>query len=138
MHTVVISTETNFTVGSKQWRWLDGDLSSVDRTKTPFVIVAGHRPMYTSSLHENKFGDGLIEHVQPLLLRHRVDVYLAGHVHAYERTCVLSGPGVCATSTDAGFVHIVAGMAGNDYQVSWANTGYVTEMFPWLGFRCRS
>ena len=45
---------------------------------------------------------GLIEHVQPLLLQHKVDVYLSGHVHAYERTCVINGPGLCATSTDAG------------------------------------
>jgi hypothetical protein len=102
----------------------------------------------------------LIQHVQPLLVKHRVDVYLSGgrlprnclipsrssslirppgHVHAYERTCVLNGPGECALSTADGFVHIVAGaiyiennwnlvltsptgMAGNDYQVSWANT----------------
>lgn len=135
VYVVVISTETNFTVGSKQWRWLDTLLSSVDRSETPFVIVSGHRPLYTSSLKEDKFGDGLIQHVQPLLVKHRVDVYLSGHVHAYERTCVLNGPGECALSTADGFVHIVAGMAGNDYQVSWANTNYVTKMFPWLGFR---
>ena len=73
-----MSTETNFTAGSKQWRWIDADLAAVDRSQTPFVIVAGHRPLYTSTLHEDKFGAGLIEHVQPLLLRHRVDVYLSG------------------------------------------------------------
>lgn len=79
---MVISTETNFTVGSKQWRWLNADLAAVDRGITPFVIVAGHRPLYTSSLQEDKFGAGLIEHVQPVLLQHRVDVYLSGKSRA--------------------------------------------------------
>jgi hypothetical protein len=51
---VVISTETNFTVGSKQWLWLDAQLSAVDRSQTPFVIVSGHRPFYTSSLQQDK------------------------------------------------------------------------------------
>ena len=36
-------------------------------------------------------------------------IRLPGHVHAYERTCVLNGPGECALSTADGFVHIVAG-----------------------------
>ena len=48
VYVVVISTETNFTVGSKQWRWLDTLLSSVDRSETPFVIVSGHRPLYVT------------------------------------------------------------------------------------------
>lgn len=46
VYVVVISTETNFTIGSKQWRWFDTLLSSVDRSETPFVIVSGHRPLY--------------------------------------------------------------------------------------------
>ena len=143
-------------------------LSAVDRSQTPFVIVSGHRPLYTSSLHSDEFGAGLIQHVQPLLLKHRVDVYLAGkffffffagivragcplalciafdllcagHVHAYERSCVLNGPGACALSTADGFVHIVAGMAGNDYQVSWANSKCVCvrPLAPRICFSCR-
>ena len=92
MHVVVISTETNFTAGGKQWLWIDADLSAVDRAVTPFVIVSGHRPFYTSSLQEDKFGSALIEHVQPLLLKHRVDVYLSGGgpLHASSRFAALS------------------------------------------------
>ena len=36
--------------GSKQYTWLEDDLKKVDRAKTPWVILAGHRPMYTSEL----------------------------------------------------------------------------------------
>jgi hypothetical protein len=79
VHVAVISTETDFTAGSVQWKWLQSDLSSINRSETPFVIVSGHRPMYTSSLKENDFGEALIEHLQPLLLQNKVDVYLSGH-----------------------------------------------------------
>jgi hypothetical protein len=68
----------------------------------------------------------------PTVMQHAPPAFLIcrpGHVHAYERTCVLNGPGVCAVSTADGFVHIVAGMAGNDYQVSWANTKCATVAF---------
>jgi hypothetical protein len=41
---------------------------------------------------------------------------------------VINAPGACATSTSDGFVHIVAGMAGNDYQVSWANTKFAAPI----------
>jgi hypothetical protein len=88
VHVVVISTETNFTAGSKQWLWMDADLSAVDRAVTPFVIVSGHRPFYTSTLQEDKFGAALIEHVQPLLLKHRVDVYLSGGRPLYASNCL--------------------------------------------------
>lgn len=79
-------------MGSKQWRWLDADLASVDRSQTPFVIVTGHRPLYTSSLQEDKFGAGLIEHIQPVLLQHRVDVYLSGQSCAVDICLLWNAP----------------------------------------------
>ena len=44
-----ISTEHNFTTGSPQWLWLQADLKSIDRSKTPWVIFGGHRAMYVNS-----------------------------------------------------------------------------------------
>ena len=46
VHFVVFSTEHNFTVGSPQHLWVEEDLRSVDRTRTPWLIVTGHRPAY--------------------------------------------------------------------------------------------
>ena len=45
----MISTEHDMGRGSRQYSWLEQDLKSVDRIKTPWIIVAGHRPMYTST-----------------------------------------------------------------------------------------
>ena len=45
------------------YAWLERDLSSVDRNKTPWVIVHGHRPMYcptteTAVVLEDYNGEG--------------------------------------------------------------------------------
>lgn len=45
-----MSTEHNMGSGSTQYSWLEKDLNKVDRAKTPWVILAGHRPMYASQL----------------------------------------------------------------------------------------
>ena len=50
VHFIMMSTEHDMGNGSKQYSWLEKDLQNVDRTKTPWVILAGHRPMYTSEL----------------------------------------------------------------------------------------
>ena len=33
----------------EQWAWLNADLAAVDRTKTPWLAMMGHRPMYCSA-----------------------------------------------------------------------------------------
>lgn len=37
------------TTGSEQHAFVLSDLAAVDRTKTPWLVVGGHRPMYISS-----------------------------------------------------------------------------------------
>lgn len=37
-----------FAMKNAQVEWLTNDLASVDRTKTPWVVVLGHRPFYNS------------------------------------------------------------------------------------------
>ena len=53
---VHVSTEWNFTTGSPQWLWLEGALGAVNRTRTPWLIVVGHRPMYISSTNDSPPG----------------------------------------------------------------------------------
>eukprot|EP00698_Gefionella_okellyi_P007117 TRINITY_DN1734_c0_g1_i1.p1 TRINITY_DN1734_c0_g1~~TRINITY_DN1734_c0_g1_i1.p1 ORF type:complete len:606 (+),score=69.93 TRINITY_DN1734_c0_g1_i1:44-1861(+) len=64
VHVIQLSTEHNFTMGSPQMQWLWKDLQAVNRTLTPYVILTGHRPMYTSQMYE---GDYVVsEHMQLL------------------------------------------------------------------------
>jgi 3',5'-cyclic AMP phosphodiesterase CpdA len=61
----------------KQGVWLADQLSA--KRSVPFVFVLGHHPVYSGGSH----GDTrkLVEHLDPLLRRHKVDLYLCGHDH---------------------------------------------------------
>ena len=48
VHFIMMSSEHDFREGSRQYKWLENDLKNVDRKKTPWVVLGGHRPMYTS------------------------------------------------------------------------------------------
>lgn len=74
-----------------QTAWLEADLAAVDRSKTPWVIVAGHRPWYLS--HANTSGTicWMCKDVfEPLLNKYNVDLVLSGHAHVYERQAPLA------------------------------------------------
>ena len=43
IHFVMMSTEHNFTAGSKQYNFLANHLKSINRTRTPWFIFTGHR-----------------------------------------------------------------------------------------------
>lgn len=64
-----------------QLEWLKNDLASVDRTKTPWIIVAGHRPWYV----DGSKCDACQAAFEPLFLEYGVDIALFGHKHFYER-----------------------------------------------------
>jgi hypothetical protein len=60
----------------QQYNWLSNDLASVDRTKTPWVIVMSHRPMYSSEV--SSYQKYVRAAFQSLLLKNGVDAYLSG------------------------------------------------------------
>lgn len=71
LHTTVLSSEHSCGPGSKQRAWLEQDLASVDRAKTPWLVVELHRPMYTNEqapdqivaqMLQKQFEDLLIEY----------------------------------------------------------------------------
>lgn len=43
------STEHAFEPGSPQRAWFEAALQAVDRSRTPWLVVGGHRPMYIDS-----------------------------------------------------------------------------------------
>ncbi|CAN0133740.1 unnamed protein product, partial [Laminaria digitata] len=75
-----------------------------ERDVRPWVIVAGHRPVYAreSAGRDGRISFGSSERVrlafEPLLDKYEVDVYLSGHVHTFER----STPGADAGAAGAG------------------------------------
>ncbi|OIV99663.1 hypothetical protein TanjilG_17473 [Lupinus angustifolius] len=88
VHFTIISTEHNLLPNSEQYQWIQKDLASVNREKTPWLVFMGHRQMYHSGkiLNEDKIFVSIIE---PLLLQYKVKTwslkrisefgYLRGH-----------------------------------------------------------
>jgi len=116
IHLSIWSAEHNFSVGSEQWKWHENDLKNVNRSKTPFVIVGNHRPMYSS-------GDSKADYIMSLHIRseledlffkYKVDLALYGHYHNYERSCRVYKE-ICGNGT----IHVVIGMGGANLTTSW-------------------
>ena len=71
----------NFAAPNAQLEWLRRDLALVNRTRTPWVIAAGHRPWYVAGLGCKDCQTAF----EATLVEFGVDVVVAGHVHNYER-----------------------------------------------------
>ncbi|KAJ1480083.1 Metallo-dependent phosphatase-like protein [Baffinella frigidus] len=95
--------------------FIKGDLADVDRDVTPWVIVAGHRPLYLTGLDpswdkDQQVAAQLRAELEDLFYEHGADLVLAGHHHSYQRTCPLY-KGECKPAGTAP-VYMVIGMAG--------------------------
>lgn len=127
VHHSVISSEHDFTNGSVMTTWLVNDLQSVDREKTPWLVLHLHRPMYCSSdaWSDFKFSRFLRLHLEPLLAKYRVDLVFSGHYHSYERTCPVFQGRCFSEKLPSGLekahapVHIMVGSAGADLDTSF-------------------
>ena len=102
VHIVMIDTETDFANapdaagGSQdldagpfgfphqQLHFLDADLASVDRTVTPWVVVAGHRPWYTVGGNSAACKPCQVA-FEDMMYKYGVDLGVFGHVHNLQR-----------------------------------------------------
>ncbi len=104
----------------EQLAWLRADLAAVDRTKTPWVVALSHRPMY--STEDSGYLKNIRAAFEDILLDGGVDMYIAGHIHWYERLLPLAHGEVqhaavrdnhTYAATAGSMVHIINGGAGN-------------------------
>jgi len=131
--------------------WLKQDLAA---NTQPWTVVYFHHPPYTKGSHNSDTENELInmrQRVVPIFERFKVDLVLAGHSHAYERSYLINGhygtestfnPATHALSTSSakydgsvnsctyiknptdavnGIVYVVAGSAG---QLEGSSSGY--------------
>ncbi|KAI0870350.1 Metallo-dependent phosphatase-like protein [Hypoxylon argillaceum] len=130
-HIVMLDTETDFAsapdgpggsaglnsgpfaAAGQQLAFLAADLASVDRAVTPWLVVGGHRPWYTTA------GSSACAPCQaafePLLYKYGVDLAIFGHVHNSQRFL----PTYQGVADPSGMqdpkapMYVVAGGAGN-------------------------
>ena len=115
VHIAVVSSEHDPGPGGALATWLDADFSAVNRSETPWLMLAIHRPLVVvvNSSQEEAVADGLRKLYEPLLLKHRVPLVLSGHVHAFQRTCPSIGGGCAA----GGYTQYVNGAGGMTLEV---------------------
>lgn len=98
VHVVMFNTETDFTnapdqpggsaglaggpfaPNGQQVNFLKADLASVDRTVTPWVVVAGHRPWYTVGPSSSSCAPCQAA-FEDIFYQYGVDLAVFGHVH---------------------------------------------------------
>jgi hypothetical protein len=145
------STERSMAVGDEQFLWLNRTLRSVDRRKTPWLIVTGHRATYVDSTVANdiaiqKYYQPLLD---PLFTETGVDLVFFGHTHLTQRHCA-SYLGQCRMNSTfdpaaganvydspANPVYFSLGNAGatSDYSKQGSATGPGRNYTAWLRAR---
>ena len=111
VHLVQLSTEHDVRPGSEQYRWLSNDLTKVDRSITPWVIVTAHRTIYSSQKAKSDYLVSLEirKALEDLLNKWKVDLCITGHLHSYERSCRVYKSHCYSRK---GITYIVVGTAG--------------------------
>lgn len=107
---IMVSSYSAMDTNSTQYKWIEQELKSVDRSATPWVLVVLHTPLYnTFSLHQK---DPQIaaakEYLEPLFVKYHVNMIFSGHIHAYLRTQTVKGGDVHPT----GPMHVTIGAGG--------------------------
>ena len=64
----------------KQLHWVDSVLASSHET---WKVVIGHHPIIHSGLFTG-IGSELLDQINPLLKKYKVDIYFSGHVHSFQ------------------------------------------------------
>ncbi|KAK1283610.1 Purple acid phosphatase 18 [Acorus calamus] len=109
VHIIMLGSYTDYGKDSEQYNWLKADLSKVDRQRTPWLLVSLHVPWHNSNFAHQGEGDDMMATMEPLLYASGVDILIAGHVHAYERSVRVKNGRV----DPCGIVHITIGDGGN-------------------------
>lgn len=121
----------------RQLQWLEDDLvaAAKNREQVPWILVGGHYPIYhgkgdgTSDAWMDAHNDGaedgqlgdwyargdMRDDLEPLLVKHGVDFFFAGHVHNYETSWPVINFTLVGEKTyvdPQSYVHVITGAGG--------------------------
>jgi len=109
-------------VNDIELRFIQKDLATVDRKKTPWLIAHMHRPAYCSDDHAclnngKPYGNAeyLRKRLEDTLVQYGVNLVLQGHVHSYERSYPVYNQTVTSKSYEHATTptYILQGSSGN-------------------------
>ncbi|KAI3882152.1 hypothetical protein MKX03_024395 [Papaver bracteatum] len=117
-------SEHDWREGTEQYKFIEKCFATTDRQKQPWLIFATHRVLGYSSnewyAQEGSFEEPMgRSSLQKLWQKYRVDIAYYGHVHSYERTCLIY-ENICVSSETSHFsglwngtIHVVVGGGGS-------------------------
>jgi hypothetical protein len=96
---VVNGVDYEYTVGSPRYAWLASAIDAARTAGIPWVVVGAHKPCLSAS-----DGCSAGEDLMHLLVEKRVDLFLAGHHHNYQRSKQLRlDPATCPALPASGY-----------------------------------
>eukprot|EP00980_Cylindrotheca_fusiformis_P007454 scaffold1537_cov108-Cylindrotheca_fusiformis.AAC.13 len=116
---IVVSAYSAMEPDSVQYKWLSNELEAVDRSITPWVLLTLHTPLYNTfnrHRHDPQIAAAK-EHLEPLMVKHHVNIVFTGHVHAYQRTTNVAFD----KPNRNGPVHITIGAGGRQCEAEFKN-----------------
>lgn len=69
----------------KQLAWIDSVLTAAQED---WVIVAGHHPIYAETPKDGSERTDMQNRLDPILRKHKVDMYICGHIHNFQHVRV--------------------------------------------------
>eukprot|EP01119_Soliformovum_irregulare_P008449 TRINITY_DN21567_c0_g1_i2.p1 TRINITY_DN21567_c0_g1~~TRINITY_DN21567_c0_g1_i2.p1 ORF type:complete len:326 (+),score=77.50 TRINITY_DN21567_c0_g1_i2:369-1346(+) len=157
VHIISMSTETSYPnapYGSAgdfgdELAWLEADLQEANlpenRKIRPWIIVMGHRPIYSSAVGYSKNGVPINSILHPsnsltlqetfedLFYKYHVDIAFNGHVHSYERNYpTYKNKRTSGYENPKSTFNIVIGNGGN---IEGKEQDWTTPQPEWSGFR---
>ena len=69
----------------QQLAWIDSVLTSA---KEDWIIVAGHHPIYAETPKDGSERLDMQARLDPILRKHKVDMYICGHIHNFQHVRV--------------------------------------------------
>lgn len=69
----------------KQLAWIDSVLTAA---KEDWIIVAGHHPIYADTSKDISERTDLQKRLDPILRKHKIDMYINGHIHNFQHVRV--------------------------------------------------
>ncbi|XP_047311679.1 purple acid phosphatase 15-like [Impatiens glandulifera] len=109
IHFLMLGAYINYNKSGDQYKWVKRDLEKVDRKRTPWLVASWHPPWYNSYKAHYREAECMKLAFEDLLYKHRVDLVVNGHVHAYERSNRVYNYKL----DPCGPVHITIGDGGN-------------------------